>query len=197
MSKPSSESDTFPDWPDAGPVVSRPLTAEQKAWLAAAIRRGDPSVLARNFPEREFYEAIGAFVFKFSQLEFLIRSQLIVTLKLALEDSYAIVGPYDFAMLCTVTRTILSKRSPAHAKQLKILFGKCYKLNSERVKIVHGRWSGFGAIHVPRNSLEPTSYFPNPDDVKRLADEARSLQHEIIDVWSSIQTEATAAGDTI
>ncbi|MEY9423399.1 hypothetical protein ABIF69_009841 [Bradyrhizobium japonicum] len=80
----------------------------------------------------EFYRAIGEFIFRFSQLEYLIKSALASYLKLRDDQFDAIVGPYDFAMLCTVAeKTIKLDFDPEHHPALKSFFNKCRKLNQE------------------------------------------------------------------
>jgi hypothetical protein len=59
--------------------------------------------------ETELHQAIGEFIFWFSQLEFTIKARLAGALKL--EDALFdfVIGPYDFAMLCKVTEQTLSE----------------------------------------------------------------------------------------
>lgn len=55
----------------------------------------------------DHYEVIGEFVYKFSQLEFLIKHRLFKALGLKQELFDIITRPYDFAMLCTVSAETL------------------------------------------------------------------------------------------
>lgn len=54
--------------------------------------------------QRQTNEAIGAFIFAFSQLEFTIRVRLARVLGLKESMADIVTGPYDFAMLCVVSR---------------------------------------------------------------------------------------------
>jgi hypothetical protein len=58
------------------------------------------------------FEAIGAFVFQFSQLEFTIRVLLSGVLKLTEEQFDVVTKFYGFCMLCTVTKAILIQQVP-------------------------------------------------------------------------------------
>ena len=81
--------------------------------------------------ERDVYEAIGAFVFHFSQLEFTIRARLQRVLLLKPGYSDIVIGGYDFAMLCTVTREALLARkriSDKRKKLIKSFFNDCHGL---------------------------------------------------------------------
>ena len=62
---------------------------------------------------------IGAFIFQFSQLEHIIRTELSVALKLKGEQFAAVTGPYDFAALCRVTKIILTQKYPEKAQDIK------------------------------------------------------------------------------
>ncbi len=132
----------------------------------------------------EFYRAIGEFIFRFSQLEYLIKSALASYLKLRDGQFDAVVGPYDFAMLCTVAeKTIKLDFDAEYHPALKSFFNKCRKLNQEvRVVVAHGSWSIEGARYASRQSLEAKMHFEKPEkllkamaDAKRLMDEFGQL----------------------
>src|ERR1039458_720679 len=57
-------------------------------------------------------QAIGEFLFEFSQLEFTIRAVLAGRIKLAADYFDIVTAPYDFVALCNVTRAIACKQHP-------------------------------------------------------------------------------------
>jgi hypothetical protein len=127
----------------------------------------------------EFFRAIGAFIFRFSQLEYLIKSALASYLKLRDDQFDVIVGPYDFAMLCTVAeKTLKLDLDPQYHPALKSFFNKCRALNQDRVVVAHGSWSIGGARHASRQSLEAKMHFENPEKLLKAAADAISLIDE-------------------
>src|SRR5262249_38401128 len=107
----------------------------------------------------QLYEAIGEFVFQYSQLEYQLRWNVALEAKIDKELSDALIGPYDFAMLCTVLeKTVLKKRPDKDAKVVKKFFNRCRQVNEVRVKIVHGTWSVWSVTHLSRNTLEQKDY---------------------------------------
>ena len=76
------------------------------------------------------FQLIGEFIFWFSQLEFSIRTRLsgLLTMDDSLFD--IVIGPYDFAILCTITQKVLVNRYPADEKAI-VLFKRCHALNTE------------------------------------------------------------------
>src|SRR5258708_25132130 len=125
----------------------------------------------------EFFRAIGEFIFKFSQLEYLIKSALASYLKLRDDQFDAVVGPYDFAMLCTVAeKTIKLDFDAEYHPALKSFFNKCRKLNQEvRVVVAHGSWSIEGARYASRQALEAKMHFEKPEKLLKAATDAISL----------------------
>ena len=144
----------------------------------------------RSRPEEvrksQTFEAIGAFVFQFSQLEFTIKHALSRALNLSDEQSDAVTTPYDFAILCAVTRTILTQKSLGQKAQIKALFDECRGLNDDRVRVAHGTWIDDGttlaARHVSRNSLSAEHYFADTDELRRLTEKARRLMADLLDM---------------
>jgi hypothetical protein len=130
------------------------------------------------------FEAIGAFIFQFSQLEFTIRVMLSARLKLEEKQFDIVTAPYDFRMLCTVTREILVQQYPDQKSDIQNLFNRCLKLNDDRVRVAHGLWSDDGraiiARHVTRSSLKAEHFFENPAAIAKLTDTAQSLMAEIL-----------------
>jgi hypothetical protein len=124
----------------------------------------------------EFFRAIGEFIFKFSQLEYLIKSALASYLKLRDDQFDVVVGPYDFAMLCTVAeKTIKLDFDEEFHPALKSFFNRCRALNDLRVVVAHGSWSIKGARHASRRSLEAKMHFEKPANLVKAAAEAMSL----------------------
>lgn len=138
-----------------------------------------PTPGEREKAERaNLYRAIGEFIFYFSQLEFNIKARLAGALKLPDELFDIVIGPYDFAMLCTVTQQTLSLGVDAATKgRIKEYFKECYKLNqTARLIVAHGTWSlGGGARHVSRTSLEAKYYFTTPGELDWQTQKAREL----------------------
>jgi hypothetical protein len=91
--------------------------------------------------EAALQKSIGHFVYWFSQLEFTIKCGLANALDLAEDLFDIIIGPYDFAMLCTVTeRTLMRGASKQEQVPIKKYFDGCRKLNQEaRVIVAHGK----------------------------------------------------------
>ena len=131
--------------------------------------------------EAELHAAIGEFIFWFSQLEFTIKARLAGALQLKSELFDIIIGPYDFAMLCTVTQKVLCAGAPLDvADRIKKYFNRCRKLNQEaRIVVAHGSWTLDGARHVSRNTLQADTHFQKPSDLRRQAQEAKQLMRDL------------------
>ena len=133
--------------------------------------------------QRETNEAIGAFMFAFSQLEFTIRVRLgrVLGLKEGMMD--IVTGPYDFAMLCVVTReAMLAKKrvSKKRKKTVEAFFKDCLGLNSRnRLVVAHALWTIGGASHVSRNSLKRTVHFSDLNDLRAETKKAQALMNRI------------------
>lgn len=130
------------------------------------------------------YRLIGQFISEYSQLEFTVKAILFGQLRLP-EDYFDIVtAPYDFAMLCTVTKELLCKQFPDRKQSIDRLFKDCRKLNEERVRVAHGLWTqgreGPIARHVSRGSLEPKYHFERGDSLSKLTAEAQRLMQQVL-----------------
>lgn len=146
------------------------------------------------------FEAIGRFIFQFSQLEFTIKAYLAAQIGLADKHFDAVTEPYDFGMLCAVTQAISLMRFPEQKKAIESLFNRCLSLNDDRNRVAHGLWSGgigggMTARHVARSSLKASHYFENPEDVAKLAETAQGLMAEFLFVLGS-PPEAKANAST-
>src|SRR5262245_4004216 len=101
---------------------------------------------------RRSFEAIGEFVFQFSQLEFTIKARLGAALALPDDLFDVVTAPYDFAVLCTVTSRVLEKEFPSAKAKITQTFNECRALNDQRVRVAHALWafgpSGLVAKHV-------------------------------------------------
>jgi hypothetical protein len=130
--------------------------------------------------------AIGKFIVKFSQMEFFIRSFLSDCLRIKGEHRFnAVVGPYDFAMLCTVTTTICQLDFPERKTEIENVFKQCRALNDHRVRITHGLWThqptgGLMARHLSRQSLKREFHYENEEVLERLVDTAERLRIEVL-----------------
>jgi hypothetical protein len=151
------------------------------------VSRSHEPVEVKNMQEafevlqsEEFFRAIGEFMFRFSQLEYLIKSTLASYLKLRDDQFDVIVGPYDFAMLCTVAeKTIKLDFDAEYHPALKSFFNRCRKLNQEvRVVVAHGSWSVGGARYASRQSLEARMHFEKPENLVKAAADVKSLMDE-------------------
>jgi hypothetical protein len=127
--------------------------------------------------ENLIQNAIGHFIYWFSQLEFTIKARLARALDLPEDLFDIIIGPYDFAMLCTVTeRTLMRDASKPDQTRIKKYFNHCRKLNQEaRVIVAHGSWTFEGARHVSRNTLTAKHYFAKASELDKQAKETKRL----------------------
>src|SRR6266404_125958 len=151
------------------------------------ISRTPEPIAVKNLPEaievlqsEEFFRAIGEFIFRFSQLEYLLKSTLASYLKLRDDQFDVVVGPYDFAMLLTVAeKTIKLDFDAQYHPALKSFFNKCRKLNQEvRLVVAHGSWTTGGARYASRQSLEAKMHFEKPENIVKAAAEAVDLMDE-------------------
>lgn len=127
--------------------------------------------------EQALQKSIGHFVYWFSQLEFTIKSRLAHALNLPDDLFDIVIGPYDFAVLCTVTeRTLMRGASASDQTKIKTYFNRCRKLNQEaRVVVAHASWSFEGARHVSRSTLNATHYFSKATELDKQATIAKQL----------------------
>ena len=130
------------------------------------------------------FQAIGAFIFQFSQLEFTIRALLSARLQLKETLFDIVTAPYDFQILCTVTRETLLLQWPDQKSEITAIFKRCLALNDDRVRIAHGAWANDGnaiiARHVARSSLKPHYFFKDSDEIARLTEAAQKLMAEFL-----------------
>lgn len=134
--------------------------------------------------EDKMAQAIGRFIYSFSQLEFAIRLRLGDALKLSEELFDVVVGPYDIATLCNVTREVLLRTRPdLDASTITKLFNRCHALNQRaRIIVAHGTWflNGGGASHFSKNTFKMTSHFEDLDDLHKQTKEAQYLMWHVI-----------------
>ena len=109
------------------------------------------------------------------------------TLKLKEEQFNAVVGPYDFSMLCTVATTIFKQEAPEKEADIEKVLKGCRALNNHRVRIAHGVWLhepyGLKARHLSRQSLEPEFHYHDPEELERLAEKAQQLKIDVLTLW--------------
>jgi hypothetical protein len=116
----------------------------------------------------ELYDAIGKFIFQYSQLEYQLRWNLAIEANIQNELSTILIGPYDFSMLCTVLeRTLLKKKPAKEHDDINKFFKRCRAVNDVRVKIVHGSWSIWSVTHMSRQTLEEKQYPMPPAEIHK------------------------------
>ncbi|WP_315751457.1 MULTISPECIES: hypothetical protein [unclassified Bradyrhizobium] len=126
--------------------------------------------------ESEVYLAIGQFVFWFSKLEGMLKSDLAGLLDLENQHLDPVMSAFDFAQLCSVLKAIKRKGlTDVAAKRVDDYFKDCMKVNDERVRVVHGDWTLAGVRVVSRGSREPKIYFSQPAELLRWSDKAKDL----------------------
>ncbi|MET4294729.1 hypothetical protein ABIB06_006562 [Bradyrhizobium sp. LB8.2] len=132
----------------------------------------------------EIYQAIGKFIYSFSQLELSIRLRLGDALKLNEELSAVVVGPYDVATLFNVTKEVLLRtRKDLEAGKISRLFSRCHLLNQKaRIVVAHGTWyaEGGGADHFSRHSFKSSNHFQNLEDLEKQITEAQQLMWHVV-----------------
>jgi hypothetical protein len=131
----------------------------------------------------DIYQAIGQFIYAFSQLELAIRLRLADALALKEDLVEVVVGPYDIATLCNVTREVLLRtRTDLDSGKIVRLFNRCHALNQKaRIVVAHGTWfpEGGGATHFSRNSFKSTSHFEDSGDLHKQVVEAQHLMWHV------------------
>lgn len=111
--------------------------------------------------ETAVYQAIGQFIFAFSQLEYMLKEHVACEAGVK-DDHFVAIMTHDFAMLCTIAFDVLGKscKDDEEKAELRAIISDCRKVNEVRVKVVHGLWVPFmdgGRLwHVPRGSLKPS-----------------------------------------
>jgi hypothetical protein len=128
---------------------------------------------------QEQYAAIGRFIVEFSGFEGSIKLAIAMLAPLPDDSSTELLAGYDFAMACTVLKTLGNKRmEPDDAKRLNGHLSQALGLNTERVRVAHGTWQTVGkfhARHVSRQKLKQTEHFRDPAELIALAEEADNL----------------------
>ena len=144
------------------------------------------AIIEEKERKSKVFSSIGAFTFQFSQLEFTIRSLLGRMLKLTELQFDAVTAPYDFAILCTVTKIILTQNFQPRENEIKIIFNKCRELNDNRVRIAHGLWSDDGrkisTRHVPRQNLVANQFFEDSNELAQLTETAQRLMVGVLNL---------------
>jgi hypothetical protein len=116
--------------------------------------------------ENEIYMAIGRFVFWFSKLEGILKSDLAGLLDLETDYLDPVVSAFDFAQLCSVLKAMKSKRASEVIKpKIVEFFKECLKANDERVRVAHGDWTLDGARVISRGSRKAEIYFKDPKEL--------------------------------
>lgn len=137
------------------------------------------------FDKPEQYQAIGKFVFQFSQLEFTIRHLLSDLLELTPTQFYIVTASYDFATLCRVTSSFIYDLPELQVEkelkdEVRDTFNACLRVNDDRVRLVHGTWEESGASHVSRASLKPAAYFQSVEEITKSIDLTKDCMNRIV-----------------
>jgi hypothetical protein len=130
------------------------------------------------------YQAIGHFIFEFSQVEYAIRYYLAEEIKLDSKYFSPIVESYDVGLLCTVAIHVFNQsRDGANGAKIVKLIKRFAGLNDERKRVVHGLWVPFmdgGMVHyVPRGSLKPNQVSKQAAALEQRALELNALRFEL------------------
>ncbi|SRR5579884_1640460 len=131
----------------------------------------------------EQYQAMGKFVYQFSQLEQAIRYLLSDLLELTPEQFHIVTAPYDFAALCRVVSSLIQSLpycDEATESEAVDLFNKCLEVNDARVRLVHGTWEDDGAHHVSRATMKQKLYFANTGEITRQTDKAKGCMNRVV-----------------
>jgi hypothetical protein len=144
---------------------------------------------AQAATEELVYQAIGKFIFAFSQLEYMLKEH--VASEAGVKDEHFIaIMTHDFALLCTIASDVLGKtcKHEEEKEELRAIISDCRKVNDMRVKVVHGLWVPFmdgGRVwHVSRNSLKPSMSVEQAKELERYSQLANQLLKRVEDfMW--------------
>ncbi|MDD4615507.1 MAG: hypothetical protein PHW76_00060 [Alphaproteobacteria bacterium] len=78
---------------------------------------------------------IGAFFYKFSQLEFMIRQELSTALNLEQKISDIVIGSYDFSLLCKIAKELLSQKTHQRRKVSPAFSMNVYHLEKTAIEL--------------------------------------------------------------
>jgi hypothetical protein len=141
-------------------------------------------------PATRDFTSIGKFIVTFSQIELILRVLLSKILKIKEEHFHAVIGPYDFSMLCTVTATIFQQEFPERKAEVEKVFKQCRALNDHRVRIAHGSWTyetgRFAARHLSRHSLKEAFYYQRPEELEQVNETAQQLMNDVLTLFATI-----------
>jgi hypothetical protein len=111
-----------------------------------------------------------------------MRTAFELMMGLTTEQAEIVLASYDFASLARAIGGFvdaLPERDDGASKRMSKLVNECLRINTERVRIVHGTWhiSG-GASHMSRNSFKRLEYFAKYEDMVDLIDATNSAFDE-------------------
>lgn len=136
--------------------------------------------------EEAVYQAIGKFIFAFSQLEYMLKEH--VGCEAGVKDEhFTAMMTHDFALLCSIALDVLGKscKDDEEKEELRAIITDCRKLNDVRVKVVHGLWVPFmdgGRVwHVSRNSLKPSMNVEQASELEHYCSIANQLLKRLQD----------------
>jgi hypothetical protein len=141
--------------------------------------------------------AIGEFIISFSQLEYVIRVTFELMMGLSAEQTEIVLANYDFAALCRASKAYvetLPEKDEVATKRYSKLISECLRINTERVRIVHGTWHVRGGpVHLSRNTFRREQFFDNYEDLVKLVrdadkafDEFATIVVDRNDAWGPI-----------
>jgi hypothetical protein len=136
------------------------------------------------------FEAMGRFIYMFSQLTFSIKWALSNRLGLRGEYFDIVIGPYDFVTLCNVTEKAALLTHSHRETAIKKLFKEIKALNDKRVLVAHAMWvddfDGLSAIHFKRNSLSSETYSFKNDELDRFYRKAEELNVRVVAIQAAV-----------
>ena len=95
------------------------------------------------------FEAIGRYIYFFSHVEGTLRLVIMELLGLSDQQFNRLMPVIDFGAICNVIKaTIPEKLHASRAKQANDLISRAQKSNEDRIRVAHGSWAPWGAVHV-------------------------------------------------
>jgi hypothetical protein len=139
------------------------------------------------------YRSIGRFVFNFSRFEDVLRWRVFACLQLNARQGGFVTPAIDFAFLCRLGKVVFQERyrdEPKKLDELSYVLNTALRINEDRVRVAHGSWylnppAGF-TVHTSRNSLEEGTFFYQPGELDRLADQLFALRHRLWDLANDL-----------
>jgi hypothetical protein len=125
----------------------------------------------------ELFRSIGMYIYRYSQLDYMLRIALYRLLGLSVEQAGSILPMLDFAAVCRACKAQLQER-PDNKKALDLI-SSALRVNDDRVRVAHGSWTEIGVLHVSRGNARLGLYFSEASELRKKADEIRALTVEV------------------